>query len=143
MTVEALSPPNLAESLRERLIREGKIIPAADSTSSGAYSPSAKLFMLVSAILQSSERKESETRSIKSHLIKIFRYVNDVLDLEDSKDDLNSKTVLVDYCYALCVKRIKIIISALDDSRKFLSNRVSILRSGFFFAFKENMKNTP
>lgn len=143
MTAEALSPPNPAESLRERLIRAGKIIPAADSTAGDSYSPPVKLFMLVSALLESTEHKKLDASSFRSRLIRAYRYINDVLDLEDSKDDLSSKPVLVDYCYALCIKHIKIILSALDNSRKYLSNKVSILRSGFFFAFKENMKNTP
>lgn len=143
MTAEALSPPNPAESLRERLIREGKIIPAADSTAGSSYSRSVHLFRLVSALLESTEHQILDASSFRSRLIRAYRYINDVLDLEDSKDDLSSKPVLVDYFYALCIKHIKIILSALDNSRKCLSNKVSILRSGFFFAFKENMKNTP
>lgn len=34
MTAEALSPPNPTESLREQLIREGKVVPALDSAAS-------------------------------------------------------------------------------------------------------------
>ena len=34
MTAEALSPPNTTESLREQLIREGKVVPALDPAAS-------------------------------------------------------------------------------------------------------------
>lgn len=148
MTAEALSPPNPAESLRERLIREGKIVPAQDSTSSPSAQMTARERLLdeiekLNALLGGNYLEKYREKFIRDNYLKLINYFYDAFNINDSDFSVSSEKVVIDYYFALSVKHLKIISSALNSFGKLLSNRVVILRSGFFFAFKENMKNTP
>lgn len=148
MTAEALSPPNPAESLRERLIREGKIVPALDS----AASPSVKLaaherlleeIKKLKELLGGNYLEKYRKKFIYENYLKALKYFNDSLNQNESDFYGSNEKVVINYYFALSIKHLKIISTALNSFEKLLSNRVITLRSGFFFAFKENMKNTP
>lgn len=171
MTAEALSPPNPAESLRERLIREGSIVPEmgssfepicdVDKISKALESLNKVSAFLddichteklrkvlehlsrVSSLLEDSSSNNARKSFIYKHYLKALHYVDDIFNYEESEVDAGNTNVVINCFYALSVKHLKVIDSALRDVEIFLSNKVSILRSGFFFAFKENMKNTP
>lgn len=149
MTADALSPPNPAESLRERLIREGKIVPAMDSSLDSLHIAAEELSKLaedldkVCLLLDDISLTKARRNYIYENYLKALRYYEDLFHSEESEIGASHSNVVINYFYALSVKHLKVIDCALRDVERFLSNRVSILRSGFFFAFKENMKNTP
>ncbi len=148
MTVEALSPPNPAESLRERLIREGKIVPAQDSnpSTSTEMTTRERIFELIRKINESlgdDYLERNRSKFLRDHYLKALRYYLNALNACDSDFSVSNERVVINYYFSLSAKHLKIIFSALNSFGKLLSNRVVILRSGFFFAFKENMKNTP
>lgn len=149
MTAEALSPPNPAESLRERLIREGKIVPAMDSSLDSHHIAAEEIIKLAEdlekacLLLENISLTKARRNYIYENYIKALRYYEDLFHSEESGISASHSNVVINYFYALSVKHLKVIDCALRDFEIFLSNKVSILRSGFFFAFKENMKNTP
>lgn len=148
MTAEALSPPNPAESLRERLIREGKIVPAMDAAASPSREMTAHERLLetikkLNEILGDNYLEKYREKFIRDNYLKAIKYFNDSFSTDESEVSVSNEKVVANYYFALSVKHLKIISSALDSFKKLLSNKVAILRSGFFFAFKENMKNTP
>lgn len=149
MTTEGLSPPNPAESLRERLIREGTIIPAMDLSLEALEVAAEELRKLaeeigqVSLLLDDSSLSKARRNYIHDHYLKALRYYEDLFHSKEYETGETHSNLVLNYFYALSIKHLNVINCALRSAEKFLSNRVSILRSGFFFAFKENMKNTP
>lgn len=148
MTAEALSPPNPTESLREQLIREGKVVPALDSAASPSIDLTAhdRIFEHIKKLTELFSKNYLEKyreKFIRDNYIKALKYFGESFFTDDFKLSSRGKKVAINYYFALFIKHLKIIYSALNSFGKFLSNRVSIIRSGFFFAFKENMKNTP
>lgn len=127
--------------MRERLIREGKIVPATDSMDSQSMHQQVyESIKKLTELFEEDFLKKIREKFIRDNYLKALEYFNyaDESELSDS-----GRKVVINYYFALSVKHLKIIDSTLNSFGKFLSSRVSILRSGFFFAFKENMKNTP
>lgn len=148
MTAEALSPPDAMQLLRARLIREGKIVPAEDSNPSTSVEMTTRervleLIRKLNESLGDDYLERNSSKSFRDHYLKALKYYFDAIDACDSEFSVSNERVVINYYFSLSVKHLKIIFSALNSFGKLLSNRVVILRSGFFFAFKENMKNTP
>lgn len=149
MTATSLPTPNRTESLRERLIREGKIVPAIDSSSENVQNTAEKRRQLaedldkVCLILETLPLGKLRREKIYNLYLKTLYIYENLLFFNKNEIDEIHKNVTFDYFFALSLKYLKFIYCTLKNLDKFLSNKVSVLRSGFFFAFKESMKNTP
>jgi len=146
MTAEALSPPNPAESLRERLIREGKIVPAKEMLTITYQTPSEQLAEVLARLKELVEQHSLDNARKKltqRYLLQALEYYEQAVCIRESSSKEGGQKILFDYYTALSINQIKMIGYVLRNIGKNLSNKISILRSGFFFAFKENMKNTP
>lgn len=141
MTAEALSPPNPVESLREQLIREGKIVPAKnESDALNGINDEVNHYIVFF--------NNTFIRSEYTQLIaRVCRQAKSLLakadSIEDSDAERKNKNLIVAYLRILSLTSLKSLNKLIFILFKNLSGQVSILRSGFFFAFKENMKNTP
>lgn len=146
MTAEALSPPNLAESLRERLIREGKIVPAKnESENFNNINDEIKHYMdLYDLKIESFKNLRSEYVQLIARVYRVAELFSEEADsVENSDLERKNKNLVVAYLRILSLTSLKSIGRLVFILLKNLSEQVAILRSGFFFAFKENMKNTP
>lgn len=146
MTAEALSPPNPAESLRERLIREGKIVPAKnESENFNNINDEIKHYMdLYDLKIESFKNLRSEYVQLIARAYRIAELFSEEADsVENSDLESKNKNLVVAYLRILSLTSLKSIGRLVFILLKNLSEQVAILRLGFFFAFKENMKNTP
>lgn len=146
MKAEALSPPNLAESLRERLIREGKIVPAKnESENFNNINDEIKYLMdLYDFKIESSKNLRPAYTQLIARVYREAELFSDEADAVENSDlERKNKNLIVTYLRILSLTSLKSINRLAFTFFKNLSEKVSILRSGFFFAFKENMKNTP
>lgn len=137
MTAEAPSPPNPMQSLRERLIQEGSIVPSQAN----------------SAISQNSINAWTDV--IKERMKKIFSLLSDVKKKfaafvkciqtfanKFSEFDFESKSDCGHFRLLGILNLHRILEVLLKRQDKRIRNSL-VVRTGFFFAFKENMKNTP
>lgn len=141
MTAEALSPPNPAESLREQLIREGKIVPAKNE-SDGLNNINDQINHHIVILNHIFFRREYD-QLISRVCRQAKSFLEEADSIENSGAERKNKNLIVAYLRILSLTSLKSINKLIFILFKNLSDRVSILRSGFFFAFKENMKNTP
>lgn len=122
MTAEALSPPNPAESLRERLIREGKIVPPKLQQAVGRGLRTVDKLIIVGNLGRDFER---EIKSIIEKIIKAF--------------SVNSK-FLQDAYLSLADKKINSLFNNFIINKNYF---FEIARQSFFYAFKVDKRNTP
>jgi hypothetical protein len=140
MTAEAPSPPNPMQSLRERLIQEGSIVPGAS-----AEKLRDKLNKKIIQIIATGSDIEDEIRrSYLNYAVHaIVCRANDLL----FEYELESLGERLRYAWML---RFSLLINKLD---KFINFSISDLmandqgtpfaRCGFYSPLKENMKNAP
>ncbi|MGV8805077.1 MAG: hypothetical protein ACWA6Y_08960 [Polaromonas sp.] len=127
---EALFPPKPAESLRERLIREGTIVPSKN------------LDLL---------KQKIDKKLALFNIYKLNRFGTDLfIELYNSVvgcyklSCVNGVSNLPANLYAfLLLKKIERIKRIILNDRVTEFILFNIYRCGFFFAFKENKKNTP
>ncbi|WP_211456525.1 hypothetical protein [Comamonas brasiliensis] len=125
MTAEALSPPNPAESLRERLIRKGVITPeASDEINQRA----AKIVNRVILVGNLGRGFYSEINRICGIINKVFKTINKSLQ---------------NACLSLAEKKINKLILSIEGRFSKLNRGFEIVRHSFFFAFKVDKRNTP
>ncbi|MBB2775738.1 UNVERIFIED_ORG: hypothetical protein HNP28_001026 [Comamonas terrigena] len=146
MTAKALPPPNQTESLRERLIREGKIVPAKnESEIFNNINDEIKYY------LDLYEVKVECVKNLRREYVQLINRVHRLAEMfleeansvDNSESERKNKNLVVAYLRILSLTSLKSIDRLVFILFKNLSEQVAILRSGFFFAFKENMKNTP
>lgn len=146
MTAKALSPPNSGESLREQLILDGVIV--SEKNESNNFN-----------IIDDDIEHYFNLLKIKTEYINVFdekyiqlvtglcrqaeSFLEEAESIENSDAEIKNKNLVVFYLRILSLTSLKSINKLLFILFKNLSEQVSILRSGFFFGFKENMKNTP
>lgn len=143
MTAKVLSPPDLDESLRERLIREGKILPTGNVTSNelmeeevideNFYSMGELIDLKVLELLRANYLNRCTV-----HALRPILKISEIL-----RSSRRCKYVSVYYLLALLRKYINIIVDILNSIEEKLSRVISIVRLCFFYSFKECMKNTP
>ncbi len=138
MTAEALSPPNPAESLREQLIREGKIVPAKCTDGRNQKNELIDLFDLFSDGVHciSGFSSTGKTKFYEDALRDFENLANEYLGIF-------SKKLSVDLFSYLLFKKFKRFIKFLSEEIFFKIGSFALPREGFFYAFKENQKNTP
>jgi hypothetical protein len=125
MTAEALSPPNPVESLRERLIRTGEIIPAALQERIDKIENSINKFTLVGNLGRS-----------------FFSKINSILNIVSrSFSALSSAFKLL--ALNLAERKIQKLIFPCDKCFSKFNKGFQIVRQSFFFAFKVDKRNTP
>jgi len=137
MTAEALSPPNPMQSLRERLIQEGSIVPSQENAtislnpiSELADAIKEKIAKVFEAIKEAGKRFAAFAKSLQAFKEKLFGI------------DLVSRSGCGYFSLLSYLNLHRILEVLLKHEDKRLGNFL-IARTGFFFAFKENMKNTP
>lgn len=140
MTAEALSPPNPMQSLRERLIQEGFIIPE-----SSIEKLKDKLNRKVLPIIAASSDMQDEMR--KSYLNYATHAISRSAINSLSKYESTSFHEKLRYIWIL---RFSLLINKLDKFINFpilmsMANGQSapFARCGFYSPLKENMKNVP
>lgn len=140
MTAEALSPPNPMQSLRERLIQEGSITPEkSESTKSEANRLVLKATQdKVLAVLESCYLNSELNREFA----RFFALLEKSLGKISSVGDALNKEVC-NYASVLVFLNIYRLLKNLIENNNIFIKVVSVVRTGFFFAFKENMRNTP
>lgn len=140
MTTESLSPPNNSQTLRERLIQEGTIVPAK-STQDIRDVASEKLN---DCILLCEKLGDGNNRSSFHDLLSVIelqlRLVNFGYDSET-----NSKKPIFFWTlsFSLVIKNINKVLSTLLTNATLKKKNFVVSRSSFYSPFKENMKNTP
>lgn len=125
MTAEALSPPNPAESLRERLIRTGEIIPADLQERIDRIKKSINKVILVGNLGRS-----------------IFSEINSILKIISRSFSVLSNTFKV-LALTLAERKIQKLILSCDKCFSKFNKGFQIVRQSFFFAFKVDKRNTP
>ena len=137
MTAEALSPTNPMQSLRERLIKEGSIIP---SQSNAAISQNF-ISELASDIKDRLERILSILSESRKRISSLGKYIKEIAD-KFYGFDLASKSPC-SYFSLLSFLNLHRILEVFIKNQDKKIGSFLVVRFGFFFAFKENMKNTP
>lgn len=127
MTSKTLSPSKLGESLRERLIREGTIVPSKS----------------LNLLKQKIDTELAVLKTIK--LIKgvLDSYTERCISILKGFCALEVPNLHVNLCAFLALKKIDRLKKKLLNDRKSEFSLFNVYRCGFFFAFKENKKNTP
>ncbi len=137
MTAEAPSPPNPMQSLRERLIQEGSIIPSQENAN---MSPNP-----IGDITDAIKDRLEKIFSVLSEVRKNFSsFGKTILALEEKFADfeLTSRSVC-SYFSLLGFLNLHRLLEVLVKHQDKRTKSFLVVRAGFFFAFKENMKNTP
>lgn len=132
--------------MRERLIREGKIVPAKnESENFNNINDEIKHYMdLYYLKIESFKNLRSEYVQLIARVYRIAELFSEEADsVENSDLESKNKNLVVAYLRILSLTSLKSIGRLVFILLKNLSEQVAILRLGFFFAFKENMKNTP
>lgn len=132
--------------MRERLIREGKIVPAKnESENFNNINDEIKHYMdLYDLKIESFKNLRSEYVQLIARAYRIAELFSEEADsVENSDLESKNKNLVVAYLRILSLTSLKSIGRLVFILLKNLSEQVAILRLGFFFAFKENMKNTP
>ncbi|MBF5005333.1 hypothetical protein [Diaphorobacter caeni] len=137
MTAEALSPPNPMQSLRERLIQEGSIVPSHENAANSQNSISE----LVDAIKGKLEKVFSVLLEAGKKFSALEKYIQAFAD-RFSGFDLISRSGC-SYFSLLGFLNLHRILEVLVKHQDKRIGSFLFVRAGFFFAFKENMKNTP
>lgn len=125
MTAEALSPPNPAESLRERLIRTGEIIPADPQERIDRIKASINKVILVGNLGRD-----------------IFSEIDSILKIVSRQFSELGKTFEV-LALSLAERKILNLIHSCDKCLSKFNKSFQIVRQSFFFAFKVDKRNTP
>lgn len=140
MTAEAPSPPNPMQSLRERLIQEGSIVPGA-SAEKLRDKLNKKIVQLIDA---GSDMHDEMRKSYFNYAISVIvgRAIDSLLEYESESLDEKPR-----YIWTL---RFSLLINKFNKSinssfSKLLANGQStpFARCGFYSPLKENMKNAP
>ncbi len=137
MTAEALSPPSPIQSLRERLIQEGSIVPSQSNPAIVQNSFSE----LADVIKEKLAKFFAVTAEAEKRFSEFQKYLKSFRDIF-SEIDLASKSGCSYYSLLSFLNLHRILEVLLKHQDKKLGDFI-IIRTGFFFAFKENMKNTP
>lgn len=140
MTVEALSPPNRMQSLRERLIQEGSIKPKNSESNQSKSNQLVlkttqdKVFTILESYYSISE--------LDKKLARFFALLEESLG-GTSQIDGTPNAGVCNYASVLEFLNIYRLLKNLIKNNNIFTKVVSVVRTGFFFAFKENMRNTP
>lgn len=125
MAAEALSPPNPAETLRERLIRTGQIIPADPQERIDRIKASINKVILVGNLGRD-----------------IFSEIDSILKIVSRQFSELGKTFEV-LALSLAERKILNLIHSCDKCLSKFNKSFQIVRQSFFFAFKVDKRNTP
>lgn len=137
MTAEALSPPDPMQSLRERLIQDGTIVPSDKNV--------VHLKRAAHEVIEFLKEKIAKTFAFFQELGQKFSaYAEAIKRYKDDFYDAYSVAHLgCSYFSVLKFLNIFRSLNVLINKEQRSFNKSGIARTGFFFAFKENMKNTP
>lgn len=135
-----VSSPDSLQSLRNRLIREGSIVPdlgsqLAQKASEIVASIKEKIDNTLARMSASQDLADSLQRAYLLYQKALKRSFGYIGDGENEKR--------CSYFNILSFLNLFRIIEGLLKRKKNYSERIILARDGFFFAFKENMKNTP
>ncbi len=127
------------QSLRERLIQQGNIRPkcADDSAFEGNQRYLRNTQDKVLKILQDIHRLQENFKKINE--------INDVFRKEFKGLSLNDFFQKSNCSYSDLLRYVNLhrVLENLINKKEKFSDVFSVIRTGFFFAFKENMRNTP
>ena len=137
MTVEALSPPSPMQSLRERLIQEGSIVPS-QANPAIVRNP---LSELADDLKEKLAKVFAAFAEVRKKFAVFQKYIQAFKE-NFSEIDLASKSGCSYYSLLSFLNLHRILEVLLKHQDKKLGEFI-IIRTGFYFAFKENMKNTP
>ena len=137
MTAEALSPPSPMQSLRERLIQEGSIVPN-QANPAIVRNP---LIELADALKEKMAQVFAVIAEAGKKSVALEKYLQAFKE-RFSGIDLVSKSGCSYYSLLSFLNLHRIIEVFLKHQDNKIGDLL-IVRTGFFFAFKENMKNTP
>lgn len=127
--------------MREQLIRKGEIVPAKNE-SDGIDNINDQINHYI-VILNHRFIPSEYAQLIGRACRKAKSLLEEADAIENFGAERKNKKLVVAYLRILSLTSLKSIGRLVFILLKNLSEQVAILRSGFFFAFKENMKNTP
>ena len=140
MTVQALSPPNPMQSLRERLIKEGTIVPESSAKELiDKVREKINHLIIVSNSLTDEIRRsciECTLSVIKGH----FRSLDSEYESGNAEKKPSHFWVI---SFSLLINKINKNICSLFSKSILKSKNLVAIRHGFYSPLKENMKNTP
>ena len=137
MTAEALSPPNPMQSLRERLIQEGSIVPSHENAANSQNA----IGGLADAIREQLEKIYSVFLESRKKFSTLEKYIQAFEDKFHGFDSISRSGC--SYFSLLGFLNLHRILDVLVKHQDKRIESFLFVRVGFFFAFKENMKNTP
>lgn len=140
MTAEALSPPGPAQSLRERLIKEGTIVPesSAKELRDKVREKIDLLFIVVGNMA------DEMRRSYLEYALSVFGGRFRSLDSEYESESAERKpSYFWELSFLLLINKINKEICSLFSKSILKSKNLITVRCGFYSPLKENMKNTP
>ncbi|MBU4183239.1 MAG: hypothetical protein KJ565_16235 [Gammaproteobacteria bacterium] len=133
MITESLPTIKSTESLREQLIREGKIIPIDISEISKRLDNSLRILR---GIVEDSKAQRSDIEKVFLHYYEAIQRAR--VSFESTSSPMASNA----YAF-LALRKFNSLLKLVSTAKRSLVERFAVLRDGFFFAFKENKKNTP
>lgn len=137
MTADALSPPNPMQSLRERLIQEGSIVPSHENAANSQNT----IGRLADAIREQLEKIYSVFLESRKKFSTLEKYIQAFEDKFHGFDPISRSGC--SYFSLLGFLNLHRILDVLVKHQDKRIESFLFVRVGFFFAFKENMKNTP
>lgn len=140
MTAEALSPPSPMQSLRERLIQQGSIVPRT-----GVEKLIDQLNKKIIQIIDADSATHDEIR--KSYLdyamsVLIRRSIHSLSEYESKSSDENN-TYIWALKFSLLINKFNRFINFSFQNLRANDQSTQVARCGFYSPLKENMKNTP
>jgi hypothetical protein len=136
MTAEALSPPDPMNALRDQLIQNGSVVPSTNADQQRVQGIGIAIGSTREKVLKVIESIE-KFKSISEFSRAIDRCFSGI-----SISDFFQKSCC-SYSDLLRFLNLHRVLENLIKRREKSSDEASIVRTGFFFAFKENMRNTP
>lgn len=135
MTAEALSPLNSMQSLRERLIQEGSVVPAAS-----VEELRDTLNRRICKIVDLGKGLENEMFGIYSLIV--VRSIGGICKFES--ECFGDKIPYVQLLrLSLLINKFSEFFNSLIGKRRVNYRSASFARCGFYSPLKESMKNTP
>lgn len=140
MTAEALSPPNPMQSLRERLIKEGAIVPKSSAKELRDKVHEKINHLVIIGNKLAGEMRRSYLEYALSVIEGRFRSLDAVYETETAEKKPSHFWVI---SFSLLINKINKDIYSLFSKSILKSNNIIAIRCGFYSPLKENMKNTP
>lgn len=140
MTAEAPSPPNPMQSLRERLIQEGSIVPEA-----GVEKLRDKLNRKIIQIIDASSYLHREIgKSYLDYVLSVIvGHATDSLSEHESKSLSEKIRYIWTLKFSLLINKFNKFINFSFPELILNSRGAPFARCGFYSPLKENMKNAP